>query len=284
MSATITPGYPFAMTLLGSWGECQKYLRPEIRFGIVSDILFPFRMRCSSPNSYGLVCAAASSIRVNTRSDAQPAEDILPPFAYLTSDEERERKAEAYTPGTYHVVVNPDSFSGLPEYAEASAESTSAEDPDLRRGSVASSKVGSVRGNDQENTIETDDPNVVILSKFEDSPRRPSSTWRTSRLSLTPETADHSPFAIFPQFSLQDPSPEELLGPLEHVVEQGSDDAKLLAHFRDVVWKQLIQTQSLEGGSPVSHFHTPGAEIFEREAATFRPVSPPSRISSKKGK
>ncbi|KAL1881047.1 hypothetical protein Plec18167_003589 [Paecilomyces lecythidis] len=215
-----------------------------------------------------------SPTHASSRSNTSPADDTLPPFACLTSDEERERKAEAYTPGTYHVVVNPDSFSGLPEYAESAADGASASEPDIRRGSVASSKIGSIRGDEQENTIETDDPNVVILSKFEDTPRRPSSAWRTSRLSSTPETAEPSPTSEFPQLSLHHPISDELSGPLEQVVMQGSDDAKLLAHFRDVVWKQLVQTQSFQGGSPISHFHIPGAEIFEQEAATFRPVSP----------
>jgi hypothetical protein len=265
-------------------GKMPEILPPEIPSGYRKWYPSAISYDVSSPNSHGLVYAATSRTHASNRSNAPPADDTLPPFAYLTSDEERERKAEAYTPGTYHVVVNPDSFSGLPEYAEASAESTSAGDPDIRRGSVASSKVDSARGDDQENTIETDDPNVVILSKFEDTPRRPSSAWRTSRLSLTPDAAGPSPSTLFPQLSLQDPSLEELLGPLEDVVQQGSDDERLLAHFRDVVWKQLVQTQSFQVGSPVSHFHTPGAEIFEREAATFRPVSPPSLMLRKGGK
>ncbi|KAJ9294772.1 transcriptional regulator family: Fungal Specific TF [Paecilomyces variotii] len=213
-----------------------------------------------------------SPTRASSRSNTSPVDDTLPPFAYLTSDEERERKAEAYTPGTYHVIVNPNSFSALPEYAETSADGGSAGEPDVRRGSVASSKVGSIRGDEHENAMETDDPNVVILSKFEDTPRRPSSVWRTSRLSATPEAADPSPTSVFPQLSLHDPVTEGLSGPLEQVVARGSDDAKLLAHFRDVVWKQLVQTQSFQGGSPISHFHVPGAEIFEQEAATFRPL------------
>jgi hypothetical protein len=37
--------------------------------------------------------------------DSTDADD-LPLFASLTTDEEREKKAERYSPGTYNVVVN----------------------------------------------------------------------------------------------------------------------------------------------------------------------------------
>lgn len=174
-------------------------------------------------------------------------DDTLPPFRYLISDEEREQKAKAYTPGTYYVIVNPDSFSGLPEYA----------------GSITNSKVDNIQGDKQINIIETNDPNIVILRKFEDAPQRLS--WQTSGLSETSEAST----STFPQLSLQNSVMDKLHKQQERMAIKGIKHAKLLAHFRNFVWKRLVQT-----GFPISHFHIPGAEIFEQEAATFRPVSP----------
>jgi hypothetical protein len=56
-------------------------------------------------------------------------------------------------------------------------------------------------------------------------------------------------------------------------VEHGSQDERLLTHFRDVVWKQLIQGQyTQELFSPLSSPVIPGAEMFEEIASTFPPV------------
>ncbi|KAL2215657.1 fungal-specific transcription factor domain-containing protein [Thermoascus aurantiacus ATCC 26904] len=195
--------------------------------------------------------------------------DSLPPFASLTSDEERERKAEAYSPGTYHVIVNPDSFSGLPEYADDSVEGPSIRD---RTGSVANSMVSGSRGEERENSIETDDPNVVILAKFEDSTRRPSSNWRASRPSPRLGATGSSSPAIRPQFPPHDRVQEDSSRSLDQVITRGGQDARLLSHFRDVVWKQLVQVESPPESASTSHFNSPGVEIFEREAATFRPL------------
>ena len=52
-----------------------------------------------------------------------PEEDELPPFSLLTTDEDRQQKADYRPPGTYYVVVNPPSFVGLEEYRIADDES-----------------------------------------------------------------------------------------------------------------------------------------------------------------
>jgi hypothetical protein len=77
--------------------------------------------------------------------------DELGAFASLTTDEDRERKAECASPGTYNVVVNPSSFKHLPEYSD-----------DLKTLSPPQEPISSVPG----------DPNIVVLRQFEDINRR----------------------------------------------------------------------------------------------------------------
>lgn len=93
-------------------------------------------------------------------------DDFLPPFADLTSDEDREKKAESVDPGTYHVIANPSSFATLPEYLEDDSDAMSLTGASRRQsyGDVASML----------RHEETEDPNTVILRTFEDPARRPS--------------------------------------------------------------------------------------------------------------
>ncbi|KAH7309386.1 hypothetical protein BKA65DRAFT_559601 [Rhexocercosporidium sp. MPI-PUGE-AT-0058] len=50
----------------------------------------------------------------------QASVNRLPPFSTLTTDDEREQKAESRDPGTFVVVANLTSFAGLPEYWDKS--------------------------------------------------------------------------------------------------------------------------------------------------------------------
>jgi hypothetical protein len=197
----------------------------------------------------------------------------MPPFSMLTSDEERERKAETSNPGTYHVIVNPDSFSALSEYADESIDELNISGLSLRRrSSTTSSMVSGSRGDEREGSIESGDPNVVILNRFEDSSHRsPSSQWKRSRLSPASDGTTASSLAIPGQF----PHDEDSLRPLDLVVTRGGQDERLLSHFRDVVWKQLIQGQSTRDFTSVSSPVFPTVDIFEEVASTFRPVSLP---------
>ena len=81
----------------------------------------------------------------------------MPPFSTLTTDDERERKAESRDPGTFVVVANLTSFADLPEYRDESLGS-------LRRGSTYSEGdtdgQTSLSGSIAE---ESDDPNVSLV-------------------------------------------------------------------------------------------------------------------------
>lgn len=189
----------------------------------------------------------------------------MPPFFTLTSDEEREKKAENNHPGTYHVIATPDSFVGLPEYSD-DLSIDSSKSLESRRGSTTSSLLS------RESSNETTDPNVVILDRFEESSQRYTTPqWRKARLSPATSTVTSPPPAASPlQF------PFEGYYALSHVlgVERGSEDERLLTHFREVVWRQLIQGQyTQEPFSPLSSPMIPGAEMFEEIASTFPPVS-----------
>lgn len=191
----------------------------------------------------------------------------MPPFFTLTSDEEREKKAENGYPGTYHVIATPDSFVGLPEYSDELSLDSSSKSLKSRRGSATSSLLSR-----ESSSNETNDPNVVILDRFEDNTQRYTMPqWRKPRLSPASSMVTSPPLAASPlQF------PFEGYYTLSHVlgVERGSQDERLLTHFRDVVWKQLIQGQyTQELFSPLSSPMIPGAEMFEEIASTFPPVS-----------
>ncbi|KAK2806917.1 hypothetical protein FQN51_005717 [Onygenales sp. PD_10] len=218
------------------------------------------------PTSPGL---AASSPNSSAGGDA------LPPFAFLTSDYEREMKAEAYSPGTYHVVVNQESFASLPEYCDESRSERTSSSPDIdtANGTRINHARKSRREKRDSSATETGDPNVVILPKFEDSiPIASPGHWKAARLSPSTSTSDSkSPAEIIDEAPFQ-----ELVDSFNHAYldanQHGREDKRLLFHFRRVVWSHLVQTAS-PFSSPDSGSRTaPGSDIFELEARTFRPL------------
>jgi len=103
----------------------------------------------------------------------------LPPFIELRNEDERERKALSQPPGTFNVILTPDSFWQLPEYGGLIRRHWSSSGS-----SLSVSKFGF-----------SEDPNLVILSEFEDTPyfmalpeRGSSFTSLTTRMSSMPST------------------------------------------------------------------------------------------------
>lgn len=207
----------------------------------------------------------------DNRSDYFSPRDSLPAFALLTSDEDRERKAEASSPGTYHVVVIPDSFSSLPEYAD------DLEKPIVTSTEISSSVASSPTGHMP--VHHPNDPNVVILKTFEDVARRSPSAGRTSRISPTSEISD--PFCALSLSPILDslPSPvmleDDKLSFFDASFDQESQDHALFSHFRHVVWKQLFPHDRGQDDSfgYESSGMTLSVDFLEREAALFPPVS-----------
>jgi hypothetical protein len=113
--------------------------------------------------------------------------DVLPRFADLTNDEDRELKATGKKPGTYNLVCNPESFTNPLDEDE--------DDPGGASGNYVLSAASSVIGNEDSETLVEDlwnsafslpsdiedDPEVVILKRFEE----PSLLRRTSLASAS---------------------------------------------------------------------------------------------------
>jgi hypothetical protein len=220
--------------------------------------------------------AATSPTPTDTSTSSAIAPDELPPFATLTTDEERERKAESSSPGTYHVVVNPDSFQHLPEYSD-DAESKSLCLSPRRRASLAASMASS-HGKDALPVdggppgplvplVPGDDPNIVILPRFDDT---------TRRTTALPAKEPRSPTSVQPSSS--NPEPPDGEAPytpdpttsLIFKAAHGGEDFGLLQQFRNVIWKQLTQ---VEPDPPHATPHEPSAvNVFEHAAAYFPPL------------
>lgn len=209
------------------------------------------------------------------RTDYFSSGDLLPPFSLLTSDEEREKKAEAFSPGTYHVVMTPDSFSSLPEYADDAIEKARS-NPSECRSSVASSPTSAAKG---DSSVGGEDPNVVILKTFEDATRRSPSNGKISRISPTSEISD--PFcnlSLSPNFTSL-PSPDVKVEEMTFLhprldQQSSSQDSTIFSHFRQVVWRQLFpHDHRLDDSSGSdSHFMTLSMDFLEQEATRFPPV------------
>ena len=91
-------------------------------------------------------------------------QDSLPPFASLSNDEDRERKATYRRPGTYNVLVNPDSFTNLPDYQQDS--DTSLSSSPRTRPPPPSQEAGSLLPAVFPHSC---DPDWVLLHRFEES-------------------------------------------------------------------------------------------------------------------
>lgn len=179
----------------------------------------------------------------------------MPPFASLINDEDREKKAERSNPGTYHVVVNPDSFQHMPEYSDDDIVKRERLSP-LRRGSIAPSLASSYG---KESSVESrsvpGDPNVIVLPRFEDVARRQTGKETSSSTLRRVKTEEED----------NPPSPEP---------EQEPNEEKYIHQFRDVVWRQLVPAEidQLDGMERSS------STIVETEAQYFPPVCPKSSL------
>ncbi|RMD44320.1 hypothetical protein DV735_g871, partial [Chaetothyriales sp. CBS 134920] len=199
------------------------------------------------PRRAGSDMRTGSSPATTETSSESAQIDDLPPFAQLLNDEDRERKAERSTPGTYHVVVNPDSFLHLPEYSGSSGDSDVKRQSPLRRGSVATSQTSSHSALDG-----SSDPNTVVLSRFEDVPRRGAGREPKSPVSL--------------QSRIKVEEREEVMMDCEN--ERALQDDKYIRQFRRVVWKQLVPAEI----DRADGMDNSSAIIVESEAAFFPPL------------
>ncbi|KAH6694380.1 fungal-specific transcription factor domain-containing protein [Leptodontidium sp. MPI-SDFR-AT-0119] len=191
---------------------------------------------------------------------ARALEDTLPLFSTLTTDDERERKAESQDPGTFVVVANLTSFADLPEYRDESIES-------IRRGSGYSEHDGD---NDEQNSLssslveEADDPNVVILKTFED-PIRTAPTQVPFRPAVIPIAPAQSNLSSDRQQLLRQDSShsDSNTVSLLDAARQGGKNAELLHYYRTTISPQIIRIGKSQGDD----------DIFEVQAREYPPVS-----------
>lgn len=177
----------------------------------------------------------------------------------LKSDEEREQKAQSSVPGTYHVICIPESFSGLPEYAQC--------EPDGSKDLSSSPERGSSRHVVTEGASEVDDPNVLILRSFRDARANPYLSQRNSSQSPTSDPRESSLSSVSAYTTVPDFAEEDRPCPLQ------PHEAFLLDHFRTATWRQIVPRAGI--------FENPSGyeinvDVFEQEAARFPPVSEPS--------
>ncbi len=204
-------------------------------------------------------------------------DDLLPQFSGLTNDEDRERKAGFYEPGTFVLIVNPASFADYEEYKDAQ---DSTKDTPARASAIMRSDQFGVENRIYNDVFIDDnqkevpgDPNSVILKVFEDdvrrilspeSPdkRRDSSTPSRSIVSNT--STQHSEFFRFSYDNT----------PLMRVANKDGRDHPLIYYYKSFVHRHLAQVHRDSLGTSTETGSMSAPDVFERQAATFEPVCP----------
>ncbi|KAL4996842.1 fungal-specific transcription factor domain-containing protein [Aspergillus recurvatus] len=177
--------------------------------------------------------------------------DLLPDFSRLTSDEDREKKAQGSAPGTYHVIVVPESFARLPEYTDDALEIVSS--------NPYSSPLSEYSSYDPMDDVTTsEDPNVVFLSQFGDPRKQVYPCRRSYTQSPESDLGSISAPTTMMYTPLQDISEDQI----SESVDLETYGMALLDHFQNTVWMQLI---------PGGHGYLE-ANIFEQEASNFPPL------------
>ena len=215
--------------------------------------------------------------RLFKRQRANEHEDLLPEFSGLTNDEDRERKAEFYRPGTFLLIINPASFADYEEYKDAQ---------DFTKDTQTHASAG-VRS-DQfgiDNTIYNDvsiadyqeevpgDPNSVILKVFEDEARRvlspgsPDKRQESSTPSVSIISNTSTQRSDFFRFSYDNT-------PLMRVANKDGRDHPLIYYYKSFVYRHLAQVHRDTLGTSTETGSLSATDVFERQAAIFEPVCP----------
>lgn len=214
---------------------------------------------------HALTRLVANSPALTETSAESGVQDELPPFASLVTDEDREKKAERSSPGTYTVVVNQESFQHLPEYSDDPQIKRELLSP-KRRGSLATSLASSLsRDAVVEGVPVPGDPNIVVLPRFEDLSRRGTFSSNHPRSPVSPvakhvtiKLEDLEDAVVFEEPTLMD----ESIG--------NHQEARYLQQLREVVWKQLVPAEPDHRDGMVRS----SVNLLETTAATFPPVRP----------
>ena len=195
-------------------------------------------------------------------------DDNLPPFSQLSTDEDRERKAEFRSPGTYHVIVNPSSFAspnGFDDEVEG-IKSLGIISPKSPR------KFSAMEGRaPRKDSYEG--PDTMILGSFEDSIRNlPNLGLHNSQPSVsnTPSLESHSPFT-YPrsiEFVRYHSEPRSLMD-MMHVQ---SSDHHIVVFYNNFVRRQFNQVHRDTLGSYAQSGSMTVIEVLDQIATSFVPL------------
>lgn len=202
-------------------------------------------------------------------------EDHLPPFSSLTNDEDREKKAEFRAPGTYNIIVNPSSFVDLEEYRESNFCSKKGPGREIslpNQQNHQSNMTGISSLHSNENLQE--DPNVVILEKFEgDAVIIPVINIRHPQPAASVGTSQSSSCQV---------SPRAIVSPLFggtvpaqillQIPPGKDDDSRLIAHLNRFVLPSFAQVHRDALGTEADTDTLLSHEVFAQNAAHFSPV------------
>lgn len=201
--------------------------------------------------------------------------DSLPPFSFLTNDEDREKKAEYRAPGTYNVVVNPSSFTVLSEYRQSSHDAVPNASLEAKGLPRRQRRTGSLPRQTSREDL-PDDPNVVILAKFEgEAASMPISSIRHVRSTTsTTSPPSLSSSATFMPYVESNPFSDEALSTqkLFQLPFRDGQDHQLIAHFNKFVQPSLAQVHRDALGTPLDTDTLLAYDVFAQQAAHFPPV------------
>ena len=204
------------------------------------------------------------------RRQYRSVEDLLPPFPSLTTDEERERKAESQEPGTYHVIAIPKSFVYLPEYREDDDTTPTFKSAQNSANTLSAPNENSLNDLYGDSLEDLDDPNVVILEVFEDLVRRGPAQFLNNPPNI-PGSPTSSQLSIHMEPVLMGQDYPHGCGdlslPMLDNARSGGRDAHLLDHYRRIISPHIFNTNSNEAEE----------DLVEIQARTFPPVSKISR-------
>lgn len=215
--------------------------------------------------------------RLFKRQRVNEHDDLLPQFSGLTNDEDRERKAEFYKPGTFLLIINPASFADYAEYKDAQ---NSTKDPPTRASASVRTDLSGVDNTIYDEVTSADyqeevpdDPNSVILKVFEDEARRvlspgsPDKRQDSSTPSVSIISNNSTQRSDFFRFSYDNT-------PLMRVANKDGRDHPLIYYYKSFVYRHLAQVHRDTLGTSTETGSLSAPDVFERQAAIFEPVCP----------
>ncbi len=202
---------------------------------------------------------------------SQAADDLLLPFALLTNDEDRERKAEYRAPGTYNVIATLESFANLKEYRgdkNMVVRNRIATLDDI----LADQKRANSLGSRKSSADMSEDPDIMILDEFEDNTRRAPASGSLSAQSRTYRTTP-SPVISSGALTQRTESPDhDTQSTNLSMSNLDGEDARLVSYYRNFICRQVVQVHNDSLGCPQNTGTRSVQEILETEATRFPPV------------